>query len=103
MLRYAKSLTMNHTSTRISDNHGDAMAQQVLLPVTPMLNPLSQEDLARLQEILETNKAHQDLINRCEQCSLNMEERRARADMHREVAKKLIEQFFPTNLSPPNR
>lgn len=74
--------------------------ERLNIPVQPLMNPLTQDDHNILQKVLEDNRAHKDLIERCAECGLDMHERMARAEMHKEVASKLIEKFFPTMLSP---
>jgi len=71
-----------------------------VLPTIPVINPLTQEDLALLQEIVANAKTHRDLIARCQECGLSIDDKYARNEMHITVAQKIIDKFFPPKLAP---
>ena len=61
----------------------------------PLLNPLTEEDYAALQHVINQAAVHADLITRCANCGMNMEEHSSRNTMHKEVAQRMMDQFFP--------
>lgn len=73
---------------------------QYILPVVPKVNPLTPEDKDTLIRILKENETHIDLIGRCEQCGIPVDEKKERAALHGNLAKMILQQFFPTTVMP---
>ena len=71
------------------------------IPVVPLVNPLTSDDLATLQQAVAKSKEHADIIARLQAAGVPVDDHAARNQMHSDVAQALIKQFFPTNLSPP--
>lgn len=72
------------------------------MPVMPIVNPLTAEDHAILDQVHERAIGHADVIARAKEAGLDLNEHEARNEMHLNLAKALKAQFFPTLLKPPH-
>ena len=71
------------------------------IPVKPLINPLTEQDKIAIEHVLARLPEIHDLLTRAEACGLDVADRKAKHAMHEEIAKRLKEQFFPQQLSPP--
>lgn len=76
------------------------MVKTIDLKARPLINPLTPEDEIIIDKVIEQHHHLEDLISRCESCGLDMTKHRERHDMHKHVAHKLKEFFFPNQLPP---
>ncbi len=74
--------------------------QPGIIPVQPSLNPFTPDDKELLLKIVGESAKHLDLIQRAEEAGLDLGEQKQRAIMHRDVASKLLEKFFPGTIYP---
>lgn len=58
-------------------------------------NPLTQDDLAAINRVLDLAAKHKVLLERCVNCGLPVEEHLARNTQHAEMAAALKREFFP--------
>lgn len=72
--------------------------QPIKLPVKPLLNPLTEDDRALLEQVRANLPMIEDLLHRAERCGCPVEERRAKHDVHKQITHKLLEHFFPQHL-----
>lgn len=71
------------------------------LPVTPLINPLTEQDRIAIEHVIARLPAIEDLLHRANACGLDVADRQAKHQMHKEIATKLKEHFFPAQLPPP--
>jgi hypothetical protein len=71
------------------------------IPVTPLINPLTEADRIAIEYVLERLPEIADLLRRAEACGLDVSDRKDKHAMHTEIAAKLQEHFFPTNITLP--
>lgn len=71
------------------------------IPIVPLVNPLTQEDQATLQQILQRAREHADVAQRLAAAGVPPTDHLQRNQMHTDVAQGLLDQFFPTQLTPP--
>lgn len=58
-------------------------------------NPLTLDDLAAINRVLELSAKHKALLQRCQNCGLPVEDHIARNQQHAEMAAALKREFFP--------
>jgi hypothetical protein len=72
----------------------------VKLPVNPLINPLTEQDRIAIEHVLARLPEIHDLLHRARECGLDVDDRFAKHEMHKVIATKLKEHFFPTQLPP---
>lgn len=77
-----------------------SQSQPGIVPVQPSLNPFTSDDKDLMLKIVAESAQHMDLISRAEEAGLDLTEQKQRAQMHRDVAAKLLEKFFPGTIFP---
>lgn len=78
----------------------DPQQAPIKLPVKPLINPLTDNDRIALEHVLARLPEIHDLLHRAEACGLDVADRMAKHEMHKVIATKLKEHFFPVNLPP---
>ena len=82
-------------------NKKQPKAGETKLPVQTLLNPLTENDRISIEHVLDRLPVIQDLLHRAHACGLDVADRQAKHEMHKEIATKLKEHFFPPQLPPP--
>lgn len=72
--------------------------KQYALPVRPLINPLTENDLAALESVLARLPEIRDLIERAEACGIPVGDRREKHEAHHFIATQLHYRFFPKEL-----
>lgn len=68
--------------------------QPFAIPMQPKENPLSLDDKETLLQVLADHEKQIDVIHRCEDCTIDMTERKSKSMMHKIVARKILQRFF---------
>jgi hypothetical protein len=76
----------------------DQSTQHIKLPVMPLHNPLTADDEAALNYVLQRLPVVEDMLLRAMACGLDVGERGARHEMHAATAKAIKQHFFPDQL-----
>lgn len=74
------------------------MPDPIKLPVRPLINPLTEDDRIAIKHVLQRLPEIEDLLHRAHACGLDVADRMAKHEMHREIATKLQTHFFPAQL-----
>lgn len=65
------------------------------IPVAPIINPLDENDRMALLKMIEDNRIHMDVIQRCEDCSLPVADKKEKAEFQTNLAMLILSRFFP--------
>jgi hypothetical protein len=68
------------------------------LPVKPLINPLTDADLAALNQVIAKFEQIDDLLARAQHAGMDVSGHLAQHETHKEIARRLKEAFFPDHL-----